>query len=166
MPLKINKANSKGFSLIELTVSLFILITISSIAFMYLYPAAQKRKARDVKRVADLRSLSRAIEEYRINTGSYPDADNTTRTSNALPTGNSGPYESVTQGWIDVSFSSYIQKIPVDPKNTGAYVYTYRKNGSNYELNAVLESTAISMTSDGGNNSSKYETGTSLTLMN
>ncbi len=133
---------------------------------MYLYPAAQKRRARDVKRVADLRSLSRAIEEYRINTGSYPDSDNTTRTSNVLPTGNGGPYESVTQGWIDSSFSSYIQKIPVDPKNTGIYVYTYRKSGSNYELNAVLEATEISMTSDGGNSNSKYEVGTSLTLMN
>jgi type II secretory pathway pseudopilin PulG len=163
MPLKINK---RGFSLVELTISLFILITISSIAFLYLYPARQKRRANDVKRIANLQTLARAIEEYKVNNGSYPDSDNTTRTSNALPTGNAGPYESVTQGWIDSTFTGYIQKIPVDPKNTGSNVYTYRRSGGNYELNAVLEYDTTSMQNDKGNNNSKYEIGTSLTLMN
>lgn len=156
----------KGFTLLELLVCVFIIITTSSIVFMYIYPSRQKRIARDVKRTSDLQSLSRAIEEYKVNTGLYPDIDNTTRTSNVLPSGNAGPLESVTEGWIDASFTGYIQKIPIDPKNTGSYLYTYRKNGDNYELNAVLEYNSSLMQNDFGNSSAKYEIGTSLTLMN
>jgi hypothetical protein len=72
----------------------------------------------------------------------------------------------VTQGWIDSTFTGYIQKIPIDPKNSGSNVYTYRRSGGNYELNAVLEYDTASMQNDKGNNNSKYEIGTSLTLMN
>ena len=78
-------------------------------------------------------------------------------------------------GWIPVNFTqvsggSPLSVEPVDPTNTGDFYYAFRSNASNqYELDANLESTKYTVTTnkenaDGGDQSSMYEVGTSLTL--
>lgn len=89
-------------------------------------------------------------------------------------------------GWIpvdfrDISGGSPISNLPVDPVNTIAsltavastdLVYRYGCSVSPlaYEINAQLESAAYTSddnkrTSDGGNNSNLYETGTNLLIL-
>lgn len=89
-------------------------------------------------------------------------------------------------GWLPVNFSgltggSPISNLPIDPSNTIAAVggpmsntdLTYRYSCAitplTYEIDAVLESTAYvttdpKMSTDGGNNTNYYETGTDLTI--
>ena len=89
-------------------------------------------------------------------------------------------------GWIPVNFDniaggSPISNIPLDPTNTVAvgtavastdlvYRYGCAVTPLSYEIDAQLESTAYTVTdnkktSDGGNNSSYYETGTNLAII-
>ena len=109
-------------------------------------------------------------------------------------TGNGGPVQATKanagrndgNGWIPINFSSLpggspISNLPVDPTNrvidptspTSAdlvYRYICSEKDLTYEINAVLESEAYTITDnkaakDGGNNDSYYEAGTNLTLI-
>ena len=89
-------------------------------------------------------------------------------------------------GWLPVNFSSLtggspISTMPVDPVNTIAtpasptttdlvYRYVCSERDLTYEIDAVLESTAYTVTDnkmvkDGGNSDSYYEVGTDLALL-
>lgn len=163
-----NKFDQHGIAtILELTLVVAILITLTTIAMLYIRPVRQHKRSRDVVRVADMTTLSRAVEEYRLDKTSYPDNTNTLRTSNILPQGNVGPYVNVSDGWIDSDFKGYLTKLLIDPLNTGSNVYKYIASDTNYEINAVLEYDSDGlMTNDGGNNNNVYEVGTNLTLIN
>ncbi len=163
-----SKIDQHGIAtILELTLVVAILIILTSVVMLYIRPIRQHKRSRDVVRVADMTTLSRAIEEYRLDKTSYPDNTNTLRTSDTLPQGNLGPNVNASDGWIDSDFKGYLTKLPIDPLNTGSNVYRYIAYGTNYEINAVLEYDSDSlMTKDGGNNSSVYEVGTNLTLIN
>ncbi len=91
-------------------------------------------------------------------------------------------------GWLPINFDglpggSPISSLPIDPVNTVAtahlsaidntdlvYRYSCAISPLTYELDAVLESAAFvttdpKMTTDGGNNSSYYETGTNMFVL-
>ncbi len=163
-----SKVGQHGIAtILELTLVVAILIILTSVVMLYIRPVRQHKRSRDVVRVADMTTLSRAIEEYRLDKTSYPDNTNTIRTSDTLPLGNLGPNVNASDGWIDSDFKGYLTRLPIDPLNTGSNVYKYIASGTNYEINAVLEYDSSGlMTKDGGNNSSVYEVGTSLTLIN
>ena len=78
------------------------------------------------------------------------------------------------QGWLPVNFSqitygSPLSALPVDPINNASYYYAYAAtstSGYYFELDAFMESVKYSaggtnnvVTTDGGDNSSAYETG-------
>lgn len=65
---KFNK--SKGFTLLELLVVIGIIGLLSSIIVVNLTGA--RKKARDVKRVADIRTIQTALESYYGKNGGYP----------------------------------------------------------------------------------------------
>ncbi|HOD01460.1 MAG TPA: zinc ribbon domain-containing protein [bacterium] len=76
-------------------------------------------------------------------------------------------------GWVKFSIptgkkglAKYIPLLPVDPLNTGEYVYTFSSTPSEFEINSVLESkdNASKMNLDGGNNKYFYEIGTNLEI--
>jgi prepilin-type N-terminal cleavage/methylation domain-containing protein len=80
-------------------------------------------------------------------------------------------------GWVPLNFKAItagtpISVLPVDPMDTGSYGYFYVGSTTSYKLATKLESAKYStvggtndvVSTDGGNNSTTYETGTSLVL--
>jgi len=99
----------RGFTFIEILVSVALISIMGTLVISLINPAFQLEKARDAQRKADLRQIQAALELYRADQGSYP----ASLTCGAALT-NPPP---VT--------ATYLRKIPCDPKNTGQYRYTY-----------------------------------------
>ena len=111
----------KGFTLIELLISLAIIGTVTSFIMVNLLSA--RERGRDAERKSELQQLRTALELYRNDQGVYPTAP--------LPACNAA---------LAVSGTTYIQKVPCDPTNSGQYVYTYlNPTTSTYTLVTCLE---------------------------
>lgn len=118
--------NKKGFTLIELLIVIAIIGLLATLAIVSLTTAQQK--ARDTKRVADLKQLQNAVELYYSENSTYPVS------------------AAATWASFGTSISSYITNIPQDPTNTGTSVYSYASNNTNteYVIKAQLENTGFS----------------------
>lgn len=108
---------SGGFTLIEILVVATIIILLTAGAIVS-YSNFLKQ-ARDAKRKTDLEQVRAALEIYRSNVGSYP---------NALAT--------LTTPIV------YIQSVPTDPR-TYSYYYESISSGADYLLAAHLETTGV-----------------------
>lgn len=159
------KEFKKGFSLLELIVSLAILTLISSILILLINPLQMKKKGRDVVRLMDLGTLAQAFESYAVDNGSPPEIDGVLRRSDNSLTPSQPPQLSNGQGWILTDLSIYLEKLPTDPLNVWPYVYRYQKTGKKFELDAALEDYTNLLTEDRGNDSSRYERGTDLSIL-
>ncbi len=73
----------KGFTLLELLVVIGIIGLLASILVINLTSA--RRRARDTKRVADLRNLQTAAEDYYGRSGKYPSLLSDLVTGNQIP---------------------------------------------------------------------------------
>src|SRR5438105_2145551 len=100
----------KGFTMIELLISIAIIGILVAIMVGALNPAFQLKKARDGRRKADLEQLRAAFEQYRADVGNYPNP-----TTNMTMCGSG---QSLTNG-----STVYIQNIPCDPLGTAASLY-------------------------------------------
>jgi prepilin-type N-terminal cleavage/methylation domain-containing protein len=79
-------------------------------------------------------------------------------------------------GWIPLNLSAIssgapIGSLPVDPTNSGGFMYVYAATSTSYKLAAKTESAKYSFngpndieSTDGGNSSNTYEQGTNLSL--
>ena len=121
--------NKKAFTLIELLVVIAIIGLLATLSVLALNNA--RAKARDAKRVADIKQIQTALELYFNDAQTYPDS---------LTTGES--IYSTTSGT-----STYMQVIPSSPTPnvsgvTGCggtdYTYTWVNEGS-YTLQYCLE---------------------------
>ncbi len=113
--------NERGFTFIELLVSVTIVAVMMSVAAVS-YTSVNKR-SRDSKRKADLEMIRSALEICRANTGVYP----------ASISGNI----TCSDGVVTLAAT------PADPVNTGVHVYTYtRLTTTTYTLAAELETPA------------------------
>ena len=140
----------RGFTLIELLVVIAIIGILA--ALVYANFAGARPKARDAQRKSDLRNLQTALDVYANDNGSYPDSVSI------------GCLDEVLSPCIDSSVlgSTYITKVPTDPKDGSQY--GYNRSGSNhaYRLRARLENASDSEREvDGymhrcGGNSSEY----------
>jgi len=140
-----NRFTKKGFTLIELLVVIAIISVLSSIVLSQLNEA--RAKARDTRRVSDLKNIQLALELYRDDNGAYPDAPGPggwagTVSSLGTPKGN----------WMNradslgADLSLYIKIPPKDQLNTcvgtsgfpanDCYGYYYRDTDTNdaYDL--------------------------------
>jgi type II secretory pathway pseudopilin PulG len=157
--------NQVGITYVEILITIAIIMVLFVAVMLIINPVELQKRGRDNKRISDISALDRAIGEYLLDKKYYPDTADVTRTSNVLPTGNTGPLSKSSDGWIDANLSSYNPSLPTDPLNDATYHYTYRHNSSGYELNAVLEYLTSYSNGDGGNNSEVYEVGNDLTIL-
>ncbi len=76
-------------------------------------------------------------------------------------------------GWIQFDnisgngLSDYVQALPLDPQNSGNLMFSYASDGTDFELNVVLESDRYGNLAgtDGGNDDTVYEKGWNLELI-
>lgn len=121
--------NRKGFTLIELLVVIAIIGILASIVLVSLNSA--REKARDVRRVSDIRQIALALEMYYDDTtpNTYPgDAD-------ALACNDWATMETALET------GGYMTSVPSDPGGgSTAYLYEADALKQNYVLRAQMES--------------------------
>ena len=130
----------RGFTLIELLVVIAIIALLSSVVLASLNTA--RSKARDAKRLADLRQVQNALELYRNDNGQYPIASCI-----------SSPWWNCwgSSGEARLVPSTYLSNMPQDPlfgdfggacsrPTDGSRLYAYYSdNGQRYLLVTNLE---------------------------
>ncbi len=106
----------RGFTLIELVVVISVLAILSGV----LVPRVTNhmKSARDARRLADIKTIRNAVEQYYMDKGEFPAAN-----ANALFGGwdvsHDGNFITVLQE------SGYLEDTPSDPINNATYHYRY-----------------------------------------
>jgi type II secretion system protein G len=109
-----SRLNGRGFTLVEMLVVITIIGILSSVVMTSLN--SSRAKARDSKRVGDIKQIQLALALYQDANSQYPDT-------------------------LD-KLTGYMPNIPTDPSNQASYAYAYRTEGSkriDYHLGASLE---------------------------
>ncbi|MBI2465333.1 type II secretion system protein [Candidatus Shapirobacteria bacterium] len=110
-----NQKNQKGFTLIELIVTMTIVAVLTTVA-MISFGGTNKR-ARDGRRASDIQKIAIALEMARQVGGTYP-----------VASGGQAP---------DLVNGQYLQKWPDDPSG---YIYYYqRPTNYTYSLSSYME---------------------------
>lgn len=111
-----NRRLRRGFTLIELVVVISILAILSGV----LVPRVTNhlKSARDARRLADIKAVRNAIEQYYMDKGSYP-AANANSTYGGWDVSNDGDFIRVLrdQGYLEADAS--------DPINDATFHYRY-----------------------------------------
>ena len=111
-----NRPQSRGFSLIELVVVISILAILAGVLVPRV--TSHMKSARDARRLADIKTIRNAIEQYYMDKGSYPVA---------TPNSSYGGWDvSHDNNFITVLRNSgYLEEMPADPINDETYHYRY-----------------------------------------
>lgn len=119
------RKGQKGFTLIELLVVIAIIGILATIVLVSLNTARQK--ARDVRRVSDMRQVALALEMYYDSNSAYP--------------GNTILVNEWANMKTAIEAGNYISAVPADPIAGGVYLYYIESaaNTQNYVLGATLE---------------------------
>lgn len=104
----------KGFTIVELLIVIVVIGILAAITIVA-YNGIQQR-ARDAQRATDIKTIAKALELYKVQTGNYP-----------VPVGSTGqggweisvPTASNSDFLAILRTSGVISKVPVDPSNTG-----------------------------------------------
>lgn len=173
------KKAARGFTLVELLVVIAIIAILAAVVMLIINPIELTRRGHDAARLTDLANLQQAINvaaqeattsgttilcvgglsDGTTCSGVSTDAPGTVRKSNGT-------------GWVKVDMSSQksvsVPTLPIDPINNVTNHYTYKSDGSAWEINAVLESDQQKdkMNNDGGDSDAAYEVGSNLILIN
>lgn len=119
----------RGFTLIELLVVLAVIGLLSTLAIVAIGSA--NRKARDIKRLADLARVQAHLDLFYTEENSYPVGRNI-----LLGAGNARCLNA--QGWAAAGCANPLMgQVPVSPDDTDPYIY----NGSSttYAISTQLE---------------------------
>lgn len=130
--------NKKGFTLVELLVVIAIIGLLSTLAVVSLGSA--REKARDARRISDIRQIQTALELYFADQGVYPTA------ATAITVGVPGSTNILTNsGFEDQSSptgtTTYMGKVPQNfdnPSSINDYEYQ-SADGTDYTLTFQLE---------------------------
>ncbi len=155
--------NKKGFTLIELLVVIAIIGLLSTLAVVALNSARQK--ARDAKRVADIKQVQTALELYFNDAQGYPvvaapgvDLGDVTDATKVLCWGAAAAGGGLDDGFrastavCDANATVYMGLVPTapTPPATSAYTYTAAAS-SDYSIVFDLEGPTGSLTDADGN---------------
>ena len=122
--------NRKGFTLIELLVVIAIIGILAAMVLVGLSGA--RAKSRDARRKSDLRAIKTELELYYSD--QKPEAYVTAATAVTID----GTTDALSAALVS---GGYMKTVPVDPRNTGNYVYKYQSlnSAADYKLTATLE---------------------------
>ncbi len=124
LKLKTKKHSNKGFTLIELLVVVAIVGMISSVVISSL--GAAREKARDVRRLVDIKQIQNALDLYYSDYGRYPSATGESVCGGWDTTGDGVFLSSLISG-------GYLKANIFDPHfNTGCSGYYYYRYGASY----------------------------------
>lgn len=125
--------NKKGFTLIELLVVIAIIGLLSTLAVVALSSA--RTKARDSKRLSDLKQVQTALELYYTDQNAYPTED----PAAVLGAGDLACLNAA--GFAAAGCATpYMGLVPTDPLATQDYTYA-SADGTTYTITATLEGT-------------------------
>jgi type II secretion system protein G len=119
-----NKANlTRGFTLIELLVVVSIIGMLASVVLVSLQGA--RNKARDIKLIAEVKELQKALELYRLDNGAYPGALGGTYSTSVEPVcpgAKTGTLASI----FDQNFrTKYMPTFPTELASCGIFYAVY-----------------------------------------
>lgn len=129
--MKPHRTNQKGFTLIELLVVVAIIGLLSSIVLANLQGA--RSLARDTKRIAEMKSIEKALTLYALDNGGYvPKSDfsdiNEVPMSDGVVDCNKN--NTNTEFLYDVLVPKYLSSRPTtDPQQSLGYCYVYISSG-------------------------------------
>lgn len=131
--------NQKGFTLVELLVVVAIIALLSTLAVVALGSA--RTKARDAKRISDIKQVQTALELYFTDQNGYPVA------ATGLVLGGTGATILSTNGFSDTAGgTTYMGALPSNPTPNGTpYTYT-AGTASSYNLTFTLEQASGGLT--------------------
>lgn len=127
-------SEKKGFTLIELLVVIAIIALLSSVVLAALSSA--RTKARDARRISDIRQIQRAIDLYADDHGGlYPTSANFVTVADSGTTTSFG-FKRITSSSLSTwdtdllpLLAPYFSKMPKDPINVPPYTYDYLPEG-------------------------------------
>jgi type II secretory pathway pseudopilin PulG len=174
------KRKDRGFTIIETVIIVIILSVLSAIAAVYV--TGSQKKARDSKRLADLKSIHSAVELFEAANWRLPGSPDSWYQSNHNPWW----AKSTTDEVFRTDLAPYLTELPKDPLKGSKHVseewtplvYRYYQSGGKYKIDSGVEAETDRSASDGGicNNptprgttgalNARYEFGTDLSLMN
>lgn len=132
--------NRSAFTLIELLLVIGIIAILASIVIVAINPTKQLADARDTQRRSDVNTISNAIYQYTIDTGSLPVG---------IPIGEENAIEVCRMGQpdcsgyldLDVLGGTYITTIPEDPQvlteDVGTYYALYKDENNRLTVFAI-----------------------------
>ncbi|MCL5434894.1 MAG: prepilin-type N-terminal cleavage/methylation domain-containing protein [Patescibacteria group bacterium] len=124
---------SRGFTLVELIVTVGILSILALAGLTAVNPIAQFQKANDARRKADFSQIQKALETYYQDNGKYPSSSITNPLYRITIPSQLG---TTTVDW-GTSWQPYMNLLPKDP--SGSKYYVYYSTGQSYYLYASLD---------------------------
>jgi prepilin-type N-terminal cleavage/methylation domain-containing protein len=137
------KRNTKGFTLLEILLVIAAIGILAPIVLIAINPNRQLAQVRDTVRQSDINTIQKALEQYLLETGSYPSS------VSAIPGDvcNTGVEEmggsTDCSGRIDlrVLVPTYLAAIPRDPQATGldaGYIVSINTDNTKISVSASL----------------------------
>ena len=137
------KETNKGFTLIELLVVIAIIGMLSSVVLASLNSA--RAKARDVKRLSDIRQVQNALELYRNDNQRYPpvandNADPSCACSSSCTAATR--FCNLVNDLVTPGYLSSISSDPIEGNDNQGYRYSTNSTGNGYTIIVHLERNA------------------------
>lgn len=134
------QTKSKGFTLVELLVVIAIIGLLSTLAIVALGSA--RSKARDARRISDVKQIQTALELYFADQGVYP-----TVAAPGITLGEGGANDVLTDAGFEDSGSvagsvTYMGQVPANFESPASIAdYVYQSDGVTYSVGFELEGT-------------------------